>query len=278
MLAFMGINWATPLLLLAVYGGVRYFVRTRPKETGINWTPLESVAVTLAIYFGAQFVGVLAIYLIPLTFGVSQDSITGWLDHNAYGQFLLVLVVEALTLLLLVKFMKRRRASIRTIGLKGRPTIQTLGYVVTSYGVYLIMYLVLLGVLRAVVPSINTDQQQVLGFDNASGLQLPFVFMSLVILPPVVEELVVRGFLYSGLKKGLPIVWAATITSALFSMAHLQAGSGEPLLWSAALDTFVLSFVLIYLKEKTGNLWASIGLHTLKNGVAFLALFVFHWV
>ena len=36
------------------------------------------------------------------------------------------------------------------------------------------------------------------------------------------------------------------------------------------------NLVLIYLREKTGSLWASITLHACKNGVAFAALFVFH--
>jgi membrane protease YdiL (CAAX protease family) len=33
--------------------------------------------------------------------------------------------------------------------------------------------------------------------------------------------------------------------------------------------------VLAYLREKTGSLWPPIGLHALKNFVAFMALFVF---
>jgi len=55
----------------------------------------------------------------------------------------------------------------------------------------------------------------------------------------------------------------------------LQARSGQPLLWVAGIDTFILSLVLIYLREKTDSLYASIGLHMLKNTIAFLGLFVF---
>jgi membrane protease YdiL (CAAX protease family) len=60
----------------------------------------------------------------------------------------------------------------------------------------------------------------------------------------------------------------------LFAVAHLQFGSGAPLLWIAAIDTFVLSLFLIYLKDKTDSLWAPILLHMLKNFIAFMALFV----
>ena len=99
------------------------------------------------------------------------------------------------------------------------------------------------------------------------------VFISLVLLPPVVEEIVARGFLYTGLRSKLPKIVAALITSALFAAAHLQWGSGAPLLWVAALDTFTLSLVLVYLREKTGGLAASMGVHMLKNGLAFVVLF-----
>jgi membrane protease YdiL (CAAX protease family) len=74
----------------------------------------------------------------------------------------------------------------------------------------------------------------------------------------------------------MPVLSAALLTSAIFAAAHLpEGGSGGPL-YIAAIDTFILSLVLIYLRIKTGNLWASITLHALKNGVAFVALFVLH--
>ncbi|MGH7237402.1 MAG: CPBP family glutamic-type intramembrane protease [Candidatus Saccharimonadales bacterium] len=44
----------------------------------------------------------------------------------------------------------------------------------------------------------------------------------------------------------------------------------------AGVDTFILSTVLCYLREKTGRLYAGIGVHALKNFVAFAALFLFH--
>ena len=104
-------------------------------------------------------------------------------------------------------------------------------------------------------------------------------FISLVVLPPIVEEILVRGFLYTSLRKYLPRIWAVIIASALFAAAHLPEGnSGAGLLWVAAVDTFILSAVLIYLREKTDKLWASMMVHGMKNGIAFLSLFVFRVV
>ncbi len=279
MLSISGISWATPLWLLGVYGFIRYIIRPKNDRPGeISWSPLETVGVTVFIYFAGQIVGALLIYLLPLAFGYNTEQIANLLDKNNYYQFLLVLVVELLTLGLLYLYLIKRQASLKTIGLVRRPKLLDLGYVIAGYVVYFAIYLGVLSLLKSLIPQVDTNQQQVIGFDGAHGLQLPLVFISLVILPPFVEEIMVRGYLYSGLKKGIPIILAAVITSIMFAMAHLQAGNDVPLLWTAAVDTFILSMVLIFLREKTGSLWASIGLHMLKNGIAFFALFVLHMV
>ncbi len=281
--AINGISWFTPLYLLAVYGLVRYFSPKSIKsvkaeqntEDGITWTPLESVGVTLFIYFGAQFMGVLAAVAISHLGGFANDGIIKWLDSSVYGQFMTVFFIEAISVGLLLGFLKRRQTSLKYLGFKS-PKWRDLGYVALGFAIYFISFIALLSIAKALVPALKTDQQQQIGFDNAAGLSLVAVFASLVLMPAFVEEILVRGFLYSGLRKGMRPFIAAVLTSVLFGLAHLQAGSGAPLLWVAALDTFTLSMVLIFLKERTGGLAAPIGLHMLKNTVAFLTLFVFH--
>lgn len=276
----MHINWFTPIYILAIYGLVRFLFRSKPddKKEEVNWSPLESAAITLFIFFIAEVIGLLLIYAVPLMLGWSNTRVSNWIDNSVVGQFVITIAIELVTTLLLLNFLKRRLASVKTIGLNRAPVWKDLGYVLLGFAMYFITYLVIIDLVKALIPSINLDQQQQLGFENPSHWQLPLVFISLVVLPPIVEELLVRGFLYTGLKKGLPMVWAVLFTSGLFAIAHLQAGSGAPLLWVAAIDTFVLSLVLIFLKERTGSLWASIGLHMLKNGIAFISLFVLHIV
>jgi membrane protease YdiL (CAAX protease family) len=272
------INGFTPLYLLAIYGAVRFFFKAKKDATDdeVNWSPLESVAVTLALYFGVQVVGGILVYLIPLIRGMNQKEAIDWLGDNVYGQFIFVAVVEALTVLALYWFLKRRKGNLRTIGLKGKPRIMDMGYVLLAFIAYFILFAILVSVIKHVAPSLNIDQKQDIGFKSPERLQLPFVFVSLVLLPPIAEELMVRGFLYTGLKKGMRRIFAVLIASGLFAIAHLQAGQGQPLLWIAAIDTFTLSLMLIYLREKTGSLWASIMLHMLKNGIAFMSLYIFH--
>lgn len=270
----MGISWITPLYLLAIYGMIRY-VSKQEKTDKINWSPLDSVAITVFIYFIGQIAGQLLIAVITGLIGWNQDQMSIWLEKHAIGQFFTVLVVYGTWVLLLKQFLKRRGNNWRDIGLFGRPKFTDAGWAVAGYLIYLAIYVLAITLIKKLIPSIDLNQEQDVGFNQVSSSGLPFVFMSLVILPPIVEELIMRGFLYTGLQQKLPKIAAVVITSVMFAIAHLQYGGSAPLLWVAAIDTFVLSVVLIQLKDKTGKLWSPIFLHGIKNLIAFMALFVF---
>lgn len=271
----MELNWATPLYLLGLYGLTRFFVGKNSEDGKLPWTPLESVAVTMAIYFVGYLLGGLIIYSVLYAFGWSEFRVTQWAEENAFGRFVMILSVQAIMIGMLAYFLKKRQSGWKAIGLYGRPKLSDAGHAIVTYFAYMICYLLLYRLVEAFVPGVDLEQKQQLGFDAVSSLQLPMVFVSLVILPPIVEEILVRGFVYTGLKSKLPKIAAVLITSTLFAIAHLQAGSSAPLLWVAAMDTFLLSVFLIRLRDKTGKLWSPMMLHGLKNLVAFLAIFVF---
>lgn len=243
-------------------------VRTYPKL----YSPLAMVASALGIFFAGQFLGGLLVAGVPLLFGWTVEHTQTWLTTNAWAQFLFIVAVESITVWLLWMLLKRRQANFVTLGVgKLRPS--HVGYAVGAFVVYMALYLVILVISAALVPGLDVEQKQELGFNMAArGKDLLPIFVSLVILPPLVEELVARGFLFGGLRSTLAFWPATLITSLLFAAAHLGASS-EGLLWVAGIDTFVLSVVLCYLRERTGSLWPCIGLHAIKNGLAFCLLF-----
>lgn len=249
--------------------GVYSFFRIRKKETDINWNPLEAISITVGIYFLSQIVGALII--------VKSANVLGWDNqiNSTLGQFAVVVLVEIISVGLVYFFIKKiRRTSLKAIGVvmpRGRDIV----YALAGLGVYFLSYIPLMLAIKAVFPGLDMDQKQELGFNfGAAGPELLIIFVSLVILPPLAEEFLVRGFLYTGIRTKLKPILAGIITSLIFAMAHLQWGSGKPLLWLAAIDTFVLSMVLVYLRQKTGSLWPGIGLHFIKNGIAFVVLFI----
>lgn len=236
------------------------------------YNPQATVAITIGIYFTAQLVAGILISILPLVKHWSAAQTASWLQSNVWATFAFVLMVEAATLYFLYLFLTYRKVSFKDIGFN-KPKAKHIAYALSGFAVYFVLYIVVILVAKALVPSLDLDQKQELGFSTATrGIELLPVFLSLVVLPPITEEIVARGFLFGGLRTKLPFIFAAIITSVLFAAAHLGAAS-DGLLWVAAVDTFILSLVLCYLRERSGSLWPSIGLHALKNCLAFIVLF-----
>lgn len=244
----------------------------------VTWGPVAAVLVTIGTYLTAQLLAGVLILAYALTQGWSDVETGDWLGQSIVGQFVTVLLVEVFTVLLLWWFLRRRKATLRSLGLV-KPKFMDGIYAIAGFGLYFPLVILTSAVAKGLIPGLNLEQEQQIGFQaTAAGPELALIFASLVILPPLIEEIVMRGFLYTGLKSKLPIWAAVVITSALFGVAHLQFGNGAPLLWVAFIDTFVLSVVLIGVRELGKSLWPAIFLHALKNGLAFAALFIFKLV
>lgn len=236
------------------------------------YSPPATIGIVVFIYFAAQLIAGIGISIIPIVKHWSAAETNVWLQENVWATFAFVVLVESITLYLLYVFLTYRHLNFRLLGFNN-PRLKYVGYALAGFAVYFVLYILGLIVAKSLVPHLNLDQKQELGFSTSThGFGLVLVFVSLVILPPLVEEIVARGFLFGGLRSKLPFALAASVTSVLFAAAHLGASS-EGLLWVAAVDTFILSLVLCYLREKTASLWPSIGVHMLKNGLAFIVLF-----
>jgi membrane protease YdiL (CAAX protease family) len=240
----------------------------------VPWNPLWALVFVVVMYFATQIIGGLVISLYAALRHWDTVTTQNWLTDSVIGQFSYVLIAEALTILGVIYFLKYYKRTLRFIGLK-RPRFKDLGIGLLAYPVYFISFAVLLLTAAHFIPGLNVNQEQEIGFKGVQGtLELTLTFISLVILPPLTEEIMVRGFLFGSLRKYLKLGGAALLTSLIFAAAHLPEGGAAGPLYIAAIDTFMLSLILCWLREKTGSLWAGISLHALKNGVAFVSLFI----
>ena len=215
------------------------------------------------------------VLIVPsLLVGYLLLGVIGGMDiEQTLLQFIYTVLVQGIVIVFVRWLMKRYGLTWRGIGVS-KPGLRSIGWTLLGFGGYILAYMLIFAAVTSVI-SLDTEQRQQLGFDtDVAGVRLLLVFISLVILPPLVEEIVFRGYLYTRLKRAFRVLPAALIISVLFSLGHLQLGSGAAPLWVAALDTFVLSMVLVWLREKTGNIWAGVGVHALKNALAFTSLFI----
>lgn len=236
--------------------------------------PVTAFFVTVGLFLLGQFLGSLIVQLFMLVEGDGRSAEPALFGSPILLRFAFGLISYGCMLAMTAGFLRMRRLSFRDIGLWG-PRLSDAGLALIALVVYISVFVTAASVLRLLLPGLDLDQKQDLGFDDATGAHLVLTFGLLVIVAPIVEEVMMRGLLFTSLRRQTPFWLAAVITSLLFAVLHLGGGEvGAGPLWIAAIDTMVLSLVLCYLRERTGRLWASIGLHMLKNSVAFMSLFI----
>lgn len=248
----------------------------QPKQ--LPWSPVVAVIIVVATYFLASIFGEACILFYGLINHWSVHRTVDWATNSNVAQFFSFLLMYGAMAAAIYWFIRSHKISLKSVGLIN-PRFRDFGIMLIAVPVYVGAYIVLLSVATSFFPGINTNQQQQLGFQPSNTfIDILITFISLVVLPPLVEEFIMRGFLFTSLLKRYNFWISTLVTSALFATAHLQIGSGAPLLWTAAIDTFSLSLVLCYMRYKTGSLWPGILLHAAKNCFAFLSLFVFHFM
>ena len=129
--------------------------------------------------------------------------------------------------------------------------------------------------LFTLFPWFNAEEAQDVGFSIYMGAgDRVIAFLTLVVVAPVAEEIIFRGWLYGKIRGVLHdkvseqynIILSVLIVSILFGAVHMQ--------WNVGVNVFALSVVLCALREVTGTIYAGILTHMIKNGVAFYLLYV----
>lgn len=191
------------------------------------------------------------------------------LNPAVYGLVVSV-VIYALTLGFVMGaplLAKRPLVTLEAIGLTRLPSWKDIGLAPAGFIIYFIASAVAMIAIKQIFPGINLDQAQDIGF-KALSVRYEYIlaFLALVVIAPIAEEVLFRGYLYGKLRGAVPTWAAILVTSVVFGAIHGQ--------WNVGIDVFILSIVLCSLREVTGSISAGILLHMLKNGVAFYFLFI----
>lgn len=100
------------------------------------------------------------------------------------------------------------------------------------------------------------------------ALRAGLLWAAACLMVSLLEELVMRGYLLQTLARGIGFLWAAVITSLLFSAGHLANAGESPV---GLLSVVLVGLVFCYSVWKTGSLGWAIGFHAAWNwGQSFL--------
>jgi membrane protease YdiL (CAAX protease family) len=142
-------------------------------------------------------------------------------------------------------------------GLRRAPLRFAAGIAFMGVAAFYLFALIYQGVVQPDNPQRIVDD---LGADKNTVLLVAGA-LTVIVVAPVCEELFFRGFLYRVLRVRLGFWLAAAIDAVLFGLVH-GVNVVLPVL-------IFLGFVLCWVFERTGTLFATIAIHALNNTIAY---------
>ncbi|MHB8858801.1 MAG: CPBP family intramembrane glutamic endopeptidase [Thermoleophilia bacterium] len=218
---------------------------------------------------------ILAFFLIQVILAVvvsiRPDFDTKTLADSDLVTLLLLAVQWAVTLGVAFAYLSRKGYKLTPWVLGFRKTrpgraIVLLALILVANSIFGILYGDLIDTLAGPdqLPS-NVPAQNVTNLFGTSAFAIILTFIAVALLTPVIEELFFRGIIHRGLEQRFGFLPGATMSSAIFALAHVDYRLYVPI--------FVLGFGFAYLVHKTGSIWPSIGGHFVINFLGVIAQF-----
>jgi len=245
---------------------LRSFLSKQSSDTPSTFNPWMAIALPVWVLAGFILAQVIAgLVLTALrALGVSFQSV-----NEATFQTVVSAIIYLLSIGLVIGLpwlVKKYRTTRQELGVDQWPAWLDLLLAPAGFIAYIILSYILT-LLASYLPFYNATQVQDTGFTQLTyGYEYVLAFVTLVVIAPVAEELLFRGYLFGKLRAYVPVWLAILLTSALFGAIHMA--------WNVGVDVFALSIVLCLLRVWTGRLWPSILLHMIKNAIAFCFLFI----
>jgi membrane protease YdiL (CAAX protease family) len=124
--------------------------------------------------------------------------------------------------------------------------------------------------MQYILPQNPQEQDIVTMFRQAAGdgdvWAIRITCVSAVVIAPLVEETVFRGYFYPLVKVHAGAAAAALLTSAMFALSHGNLAVLPGL--------FLLSLALNLTYERFGSLWVSVGMHSVFNTVSLILIYL----
>lgn len=217
--------------------------------------------VFLGIFLLAQAVGAAVAWVVGCKWPdaellASPDEAVSIAEQVAAGHFNAVSYFVAMSVTLVgFLFYRSRRHGPGTVGHFSR---RGLNPVLLLWGIFFMLSTsVVLEPLLSLMPEVP----------NAYG-RGAWAIVTVVVMAPLFEEVIFRGVLLESTRARYGVMAAWLVSSAIFGIVHVHP--------TVAVNAFVMGLVLAFIYLRTDSLWATIILHAVNNGIAYLALVTGH--
>lgn len=254
---------------VAIWWFLRWFFTRRPTlpvrlaPLVRPWRPLDALEVWALLLFLVVVVRIMQ-GLVGMGLG-PQPLVYAVFDTAGY-----LLAVGSALAFVLCKLARQSLGPLYLLGLKGS-ALSGVARGVVAYGIlgagilasvalanYLFGTPAYLGLAQ------TADSRLRFGLDHP-GAAILYAVMA-VMVAPVVEEALFRGFIYAGLRRQFNLFWSVVASAGMFAATHV----GLNLV--SLVGIFLLAVALAYTYERTRNLWVSVGMHITHNALVFALL------
>ena len=225
-------------------------------------TPLSKFILICFGFFFAPFIVQYFLYhfFMKMTITINQTLLTAFISELVLFVFVLKIVVPR------IKPMEGFNISMRAFKdiYEGYCKILPVVALITIFWEYVLKFLASVGF------KITIDLQpivQLLLKSNINFVTATTLFIAVVVLAPICEEIFFRGFLFRCIYKNFSLNNSLWISSSIFACAHQHLATFLPLMF--------LGYLLGFSYAKTGNIFVNIGIHALFNGTNYILIFLF---
>ncbi len=219
----------------------------------------------LLAWIGAPIAIVLILKWLAPFVPMLQSFLAAFRAGDITSSFVFALVNAVASLAVVGYYLHRYGVGWKAVGWRNFNFLKAIVYVLVAIALFVVLVNVVFVVVEWFFPAFNAAQPQANDFTSpATSAARRLSLLALVVLPPIVEETVFRGFIFPALSKGNGVVVGAVITSLLFGLAHLQ--------FNVSLYTLILSLILCYMYYRLRSIWPGVVLHMINNYIAFVAL------
>lgn len=230
-----------------------------------------------AIYFLLSFVATAVVVAF-----FKQQIASNYLAYSSWFNFIMSFLIFCLLAIYLRWLPERvRKGLLRRPSERGQPLARDVKFALYAWVLAFPVVLFLSQALELLVTEIFQvphlpDQVavQFLKSTFANPLYFTLATLSIVVLAPLIEETLFRGFLQSYIRQHLGSKQAILITSVCFSLFHYASGQTLGNI-SIITSLFVLSLFLGFIYEKRGSILAPMTLHASFNAISVINLYLF---
>jgi uncharacterized protein len=234
-------------------------VSTKPDLTSRVWGPWTTFGLSLAAEVAYLIVLVLvSVAFVVVSINSNPDSVFSSIDNVEGFATSIAGILGAFVVVGLVVLFIRLRKGMPILGYLGLKGI-SLKTALVSLGVALALIAITDGLSyvlgRPIYPQSNVDIYR-------TSVWPVLLWIVIIIIGPISEEIVFRGFLFEGFRKShMGIVLTIILTSLAWTLLHL--GGDYDLYYLSSI--FVSGLLMGFMRVKTRSIWSPLLMHSFAN-------------